>query len=122
MKKINIDTRTYNERDFVAELISMCGDTSLMTPWAVVKWLDNNVDIREHDNWGLATRIWYDEIKAQMLENKMQAVIRCMQTDNDDGLEEWLFAGNWEKMPVEDIAKEWDELCRQEEEAKKLED
>ena len=71
MKKINVDTRNYNERDFVAELISMCGDTSLMTPWAVVKWLDNNVDIRAHDNWWLATRIWYDEIKAQMLEKTL---------------------------------------------------
>ena len=45
-----------------------------------------------------------------------------MQTDNDDGLEEWLLAGAWKTTPAEDIAKEWDELCRQEEEAKKLED
>tara|TARA_R110000868_G_scaffold169630_1_gene404671 strand:+ start:196 stop:579 length:384 start_codon:yes stop_codon:yes gene_type:complete len=115
-------TRSYNKHKFAAELVDGCGDTSLMRPVDVVKWIDNTITIADYDDKAIKAAHWYREIASYMLENKMQAVIRCMQTDNDDGLEEWLFAGNWEKMPVENIAKEWDELCRQEEEAKKLED
>ena len=119
---LNIDTRSYNRKQFVEKLVDGCGDTSLMRPYDVVKWINNTIVIADHDDKVVKANYWYQDIKDLMLENKMQAVIRCMHTANDAGLEEWLFASNWETMPVEDIAAEWDELCKQEAAAKLLRD